>query len=83
MKLTVWTSWDISKSFDNGKPKCIYVGETEILPRVGERIVCRDGFGSETVSKVTVDLISKEAEITVQTRDPQNEYGPSLHPEKP
>lgn len=70
MKITVWTR--------SSKPKCIFIGESDIVPRVDESVVCREGFASETVTDVTIDLVEKRAEITVSTNDFNDDYGPSL-----
>ncbi len=78
MKLTVWTTGNSKAPWDEGRPKCIFVGESEILPRIGECVVCRDDFCCERVEMVSIDLVQKEAEIKVQTSDPNNEYGPCL-----
>jgi hypothetical protein len=77
MKATVWTSLDgQAKDHDSGKPKCIFVGEISVVPRVDEFIVLRDGFGAEVVRSVTYDFVSGEVEISVRGIDPDNEYGP-------
>lgn len=78
MKLTVWTTWNTRKPMDEGRPKCIFIGESDTLPRIGEYVVCRDGFCCERVEMVSIDLVRKEAEIKVATCDPNGEYGPCL-----
>ena len=78
MKITVWTEHRLEDMHTEWKPKCIFVGETEVLPRVGEGVVCREGFGTVQVIGVTIDLVTKEAEIIVAMIDRDNEYGPSL-----
>ena len=80
MKATVWTSWDgAAADHDSGKPKCIFSGEITAVPREGEFITLRDGFGAEVVRSVTYDFVSGEIEISVRGIDRGNEYGPCLH----
>ncbi len=69
MKVTVWTS---------GQAKCIFVGKIKSIPRVGDFMVVREGFGCVTVQRVTYDFVADEIEIKVDERDPDNEYGPCL-----
>lgn len=63
---------------NEGQPKCIFQGESDILPRIGEYVVCRDGFCCERVEMVSIDLVHQNAEIKVATSDSGNEYGPCL-----
>lgn len=77
MKATVWTSWDgAAADHDSGQPKCIFVGEISVVPREGEFIVLRDGFGAEIVHSVTYDFVGGGVEISVRGVDRDNEYGP-------
>lgn len=79
MKATVWTSWNPrAATHDEGKPKCIFVGEIAAIPRSGDWIVVREGFASERVKDVTFDLVDGEVEISVHGIDPDNEYGPCM-----
>lgn len=63
---------------DEAKPKCIFIGESELLPHAGDYVVCREGFPGERVENVSIDLVLKEAEVKVATCDPENDYGPCL-----
>ena len=52
LSATVWTAWGIPVKplmFGANKPKCIFNGEIQAVPNVGEHIVVKDGFGAETV----------------------------------
>jgi hypothetical protein len=79
-KATVWTGWDgTAVDHESGRPKCIFIGEIQAVPRVDEYIVVREGFSSETVRSVTYDFVSGEVEISVRGGDRSNEYGPCLY----
>lgn len=80
MKITVWTAYhaDLRDPKLSRKPKCIFVGESDVVPRIGDYVECRDGFGGEEVKEVFFDLVDKTVEIKVVTTDPDNRYGPSL-----
>lgn len=80
MKLTVWTpySWPTPGTFER---KCVFMGETEILPRVGEYIIVREGHSAEIVKSVLINLVTKTAEITIESEDEDNVYGPCLYRE--
>lgn len=83
MKATVWTSWNLSiKDHESRKPKCIFIGEIASVPRVGEYVVVKDGFGAETVTSVIHDFVTGEVEISVNAADPGNAYGPCLFDKK-
>jgi len=78
MKVTVWTKWSNNGLSASDQPKCIFVGETDILPRVGEHICVRDGFCAHAVQDVIINLVDHEAEIKVNYADTENLYGPCL-----
>lgn len=78
MKIKVWTSYSMDM---RRKPKCIFMGEASVLPRVGDYVACREGFGCETVKAVTLDLVRNEVEIRVGSSDPENAYGGCLYRE--
>lgn len=77
MKLTVWTL----ASHTNWKSKCVFMGETDILPRKGDEVIVRDGFCCETVHSVSINLVNKVAEIRINTDDKNDDYGPCLYRE--
>ena len=65
-KITIWTSgW---------RSKCIYKGEVEILPRIGDQIVFNNNAGLETVEKVAINLLNNEIEITIKNSDTNGYY---------
>lgn len=79
MKVRVWTSWNTKKPADEGRPKCIYEGETQGVPNVGDYVLLREGFCAEKVVQVICDFVRYgEIEITVSTCDPENAYGECL-----
>lgn len=79
MKVYVWTKWDMRSKEPGGRePKCIFIGEIACAPSIGEYVVCREGFGAEAVYNVIHDLQSGEVEITVNTDDHADSYGPCL-----
>lgn len=80
IKATVWTSWDkLPNAYNSGKPKCIFIGEILAVPREGEYITVREGFGAEIVKSVIYDFVSGEVEISVIGIDKGNEYGQCLY----
>jgi hypothetical protein len=80
MKAKVWTSLNTASMNNMAKcrPKCIFDGEINEIPRVGEWVVVRDGFCAEMVTNVTHDLINGDVEISVRTVDSTGEYGACL-----
>lgn len=80
MKITIWTSWgDVKANHDKAKPRCIFIGELQFIPRTGDLIVIREGFCSETVKSVTYDITSNEIEISIESGDANFEYGECLY----
>lgn len=79
MKATVFTRWNTQMgSPEEGRPKCIFKGEIQSIPHIGESIVVREGFCCEKVIDVYHDFVANSVEIHVDTKDLNNEYGPSL-----
>lgn len=80
IRATVWTRahFDAQGREIEG-PKCIFNGPVFAVPRVGEMISVRDGFGDETVYKVFYDFANNELHITVRDPDINNEYGPCMY----
>lgn len=79
MQATVWTSWNTkAETHDKGRPKCIFVGEIQTVPREGEYVVVREGFCAERVESVIHDFVHGTVEIKVSTPDRDNEYGECL-----
>jgi hypothetical protein len=79
VKALVWTTRAPGDVF--GKPKCIFIGDVQSIPRVGEYVGLREGFGCEKVACVNHNFVDGEVEITVATSDPENNYGPCLYAE--
>ena len=81
IKATVWTAWGISVKplmFGSKKPKCIFNGEIQVVPNVGDHIIVKDGFGTETIQSIIYDFVNNDVEIHINDADPNNEYGPCL-----
>ena len=73
LQATVWTT---RKPFGNKliEAKCIFSGEINEIPRVGDHVVVCDGFCAERVEDVIFDFVRNEVEIRVATCDPNDEY---------
>lgn len=81
MKATVWTNYINCKEqpdYKKARPRCIFKGDIEILPRIGDGIVVRKGFCVERVKDVYIDIIDNSVEIHLITSDSNFEYGESL-----
>lgn len=72
MNITVWTR------AHKQQPKCIYIGESPVLPQVGSYLVCREGFGAERVTSVNINLPERTLEVTVANTDTAGAYGECL-----
>ena len=83
MQATVFTRWNVQmRSADEGRPKCIFKGDIQSIPHIGEYIVVREGFCCERVIDVYHDFANNSVEIHVDTKDSNNEYGPCLNKSK-
>lgn len=78
MKLTVWTKWGRDSILN--RPKCIFKDDDfqGLVPRKGDTIFVKDGFGGERVNDVYIHLFDNSVELHIDDADEENEYGPCL-----
>lgn len=78
MKATIWI-----KTGDIYHPqKCIFNGEIQILPRVGDYIYFQEHFPCERVSNITIDLLNNSVSIFIDRVDLGNDYQDCLKTKK-
>lgn len=79
MKATVWTSWGSCVAFDvesmdKAKPRCIFRGQIEFVPRKDDYVQLDAEKGAHRVRHVLVDLINNDVEITIIGNPSEKDY---------